>query len=298
MPPRPSWSGYLKLSLISVPVKAYTATGSGVAIPLHQLHEECHSRIKYVKTCPIHGEVTKDEIVSGYEFAKGEYVVIDTDELDKLRSERDKSISVETFVSEGTIDPIYHSGRTYYLVPDGPVGQKPYALLLKTMQESHVQAVAQVVISQREQLVLLRPIEQLLGMTVLEYAARIKKPDGLEDEISKAAGTASELNLMKTLIEALTREDFDIASYTDKYVERLSQLIEAKVEGKELVSPPQSEEPHVINLMDALKASVKRVKDETGMSETAPARPPNKMAASAPKRSAAAKKPAKRKKSG
>jgi hypothetical protein len=95
------------------------------AVPLNQIHEECGSRIRYKKTCPIHGEVSNDEIVSGYQFAKGQYVVIDPDELDQLRSERDKSIAVDRFIPAGAVDPIYHSGRTYYLVPDGPIGQKP-----------------------------------------------------------------------------------------------------------------------------------------------------------------------------
>src|SRR5579872_6933565 len=99
MAARASWKGYLRLSLVSVPVQAFTASASGHGkIQLHQIHEECHSRIKYKKTCPIHGEVSNDEIVSGYEYAKGQYVIIDPDELDKLRTESDKAIQISTFV--------------------------------------------------------------------------------------------------------------------------------------------------------------------------------------------------------
>ncbi len=122
--------GFLKLSLVSVPVKAYTATtNSGGEIHLNQLHAECHSRIQYKKSCPIHGEVPQKDIVSGYEHAKDQYVVIDTDELEKLRTEDDKAITIDTFIEPDALDPVYLSGTTYYLLPDGPIGQKPYAVL-------------------------------------------------------------------------------------------------------------------------------------------------------------------------
>ena len=107
MAPRSTWKGYLKLSLVSVPVKAYTASNASTAqIHLNQLHAECHSRINYKKTCPIHGEVSNEDIVSGYEFAKGQYVVVDVAELDKLRTENDKAINLGAFVKADQIDPV------------------------------------------------------------------------------------------------------------------------------------------------------------------------------------------------
>src|SRR6266446_1515260 len=120
MAARSSWKGFLKLSLLSVPVKAYTATaGGGSEIHLNQIHAECNSRIQYKKVCPIHGEVKSDEIVSGYEYSKGQYVLIDTDELGKLRTEDDKAINIDTFINAEALDPIYYQGKTYYLIPDG-----------------------------------------------------------------------------------------------------------------------------------------------------------------------------------
>jgi DNA end-binding protein Ku len=298
MPARSTWKGYLKLSLVSLPVKAYTASSSGGSeISLNQLHQECHSRIKYLKSCPIHGEISGDEIVSGYEYSKGQYVIVDTAELEKLRTESDKSVTVDTFVPSDAIDPVYHSGKTYYLVPDGPIGQKPYALIRQSMVEEGLHAVAKVVMSGKEQLVLLRPIEQLLGMTVLEYDTRVKKPSAFEDELQETESSEEELKLTKTLMGALVREDFDIAQYKDVYTERLAQLIEAKVEGKELVAPPAVQEPHVINLMEALKESVKRVQPSAKAKQPAAARkkPAPKKAASARERTAAT--PKKKKKS-
>jgi DNA end-binding protein Ku len=234
--------------------------------------------------------VSNDEIVSGYEYAKGQYVVIDPDELDKLRTESDKSINVDTFVPADSVDPVYHSGKTYYLVPDGPVGQKPYALLRDTMAESNLNAIAQVVLSKREQLVLLRPIEKLLGMTVLEYHAQVKQPAAFEDELTETASSEDELQLARTLIEGMASDEVDLSQYKDTYVEKLTALIEAKVEGKELVTPPAEESPQVINLMDALKASVQQIKAPT-KAAAAQRKPARKMAASAkePKKAAAPK---------
>src|SRR5579871_6300548 len=130
MAPRSSWKGYLRLSLVSVPVQAINAMASeGGKIHLHLLHSKCHNRIRYEKVCPIHGEVPNDEIVHGYEHAKGQYVVIEDEDVDQLRSEADKAINIDTFVSPSEIDPLYFDGRTYYLLPDGPMGAKPYAVL-------------------------------------------------------------------------------------------------------------------------------------------------------------------------
>src|ERR1044072_784241 len=146
MAARSSWKGFLKLSLVSIPVKAYTATtSSGRDIRLNQLHAECHSRINYKKTCPVHGEIPNDQIVSGYEFAKGQYVVIDTDELDKLRSPAEKAVTIQSFVERDDVPDRYLCGRTLYLVPDGLVGQKPYNLLHRVMTESGRVGFAQVV---------------------------------------------------------------------------------------------------------------------------------------------------------
>src|SRR5438445_448220 len=158
---RSNWEGFLRFNLISVPVRAYSASTTGRGkIAFHQIHKGCGSRIKYKKVCPIHGEVSKDEIVSGYEIAKGEYVIVDPEELDKLRTENDKAISIDTFIRPESIDPIYFSERSYYLAPNGKVGQKPFAVLQKVMQDEKRFAVAQVVFAGREQLVLLRPVDK------------------------------------------------------------------------------------------------------------------------------------------
>jgi DNA end-binding protein Ku len=276
MPARSSWKGFLKLSLVSVPVKAYTATASGGGeIHLNQLHAECHSRINYKKVCPIHGEVSNDQIVSGYEHAKGQYVIVDTDELDKLRSEDDKAINIGEFIAPEQLDPIYATGKSYYLIPDGPVGQKPYGVLHDGMVELNRQAIASVVMHGKEQVVQLRPIDGLLVMTILSYDHQITKPAAFESEITKPAVVPEELKLVKTLIQASTAKKFDFSKYQDVYTQKLTKLIEAKVAGEEIVAPPVHEHAQVINLMDALRQSVAQA--QKGEAES---KPPKKMAPS------------------
>jgi DNA end-binding protein Ku len=279
MPARSSWKGFLKISLVALPVKAYTATNtSGSEIHLNQLHAECHSRINYKKTCPIHGEVTNDQIVSGYEHSKGQYVVVDTDELDKLRTEDEKAINIDVFIRPDALDPIYSTGRTYYLVPDGPVAQKPYAVLHQGMMQLKRHAIAQVVMQGKEQVVLVRPMDGLLIMTLLSYDNQITKPATFEDEITKSAIEPEELKLAETLIEASTPKKLDFTKYKDVYTEKLAKLIEAKVAGEEIVAPPVHEHAQIINLMDALKQSVAQA--QKAGSPKAEAKPPKKLAAS------------------
>jgi DNA end-binding protein Ku len=278
MAARSSWKGFLKLSLVSIPVKAYTATtSSGGEIHLNQLHAECHSRIQYKKTCPLHGEVSQDQIVSGYEHAKGQYVIVDTDELEKLRTEDDKAIKIDVFIDPSAIDVSYLSGKTYYLVPDGPIAQKPYAVLREGMVQQKRYAIAQVVMHGKEQVVLVRPIDSLLAFSILSYDPQVTKPSTFEDEIPKLEGTPEELKLIKTLIDASTAKKFDYSRYKDTYTEKLTTLIEAKIQGKEIVAPPIHEQAQIINLMDALKQSVAKVQQAAPEVEAAP---PKKMAAS------------------
>lgn len=255
-PPRTSWKGFLRLSLISVPVKAYTAHDTGGEVRLNQLHAGCNARVRYKKVCPEHGELTNEDIVSGYETSKDSYVVIDPDELSKLRPQSDRSVAIEGFVPPEQIDPIYHAGRTYYLLPDGPAGEKPYALLHEGMEQGGVVALAQVVIAGREQLVMVRPLGRLLAMTVLSVSARIKDKGEFEGELSDQTLTKEELSLTRTLIDASTIQDFQYGRFEDAYTEHLKQLIALKVAGQEVVAAPDLEEPKIINLMDALKKSV------------------------------------------
>jgi len=282
MAARSSWKGYLKFSLISLPVKAYSARASGGSIALHQLHAKCHRRIKYKKTCPIHGEVSKDEIVSGYEYADGQYVVIEPAELDQLRTEADRAINVDAVVPLKSIDPLYFTDKSYYLVPDGAVGQKPFVLIQKALADDNLAAIARAVLFGREELVLIRPVENVIALTAMRYESEVTHAESVADEVESPELAREEVELTKTLVKAFSKKKVSIAAYQDEYVSHLTQLIEAKVAGKEIVTPPQTEQAHVINLMDALKKSVA----QAGGQEK---KPRGKMAASSRRRTNAAK---------
>src|SRR5262249_38519257 len=181
-------------------------------------------------------------------------------------------------------------------VPDGPVAQKSYVVLQKAMVELGRYAIARVVMHGKEQVVWLRPMDDLLSMTILNYDNEVAKPSAFEEEIIKPAIEADELKLAKTLIEASTAQQLDYAKYKDLYTEKLTQLVEAKVAGKEIVAAPVHEHAHIINLMDALRQSVAKVQGSATVA--ASAKPPKKMAASRKLETGAAQKPARKRKSG
>jgi DNA end-binding protein Ku len=255
-PSRTSWKGFLKLSLISVPVKAFTANDTAGEVHLNQLHKGCNSRVRYLKVCPEHGELKSEAIVSGYEHQKGSYVVVDPDELDKLRTKTDRAVSIDGFIPADAVDGMYFAGKAHYLVPDGVAGARPYALLCQGMKQNGVCAIAQVVMAGREQLVLLRPHGRLLVMTGLHYPARVRKAAEFEGEVEDIAFKPEEVALTNTLIAASKLAAFDLDAYQDQYVTKLKRLIDLKVAGQEIVAAPDREEPKILNLMDALKKSV------------------------------------------
>jgi DNA end-binding protein Ku len=277
---RSSWKGHIRLSLVSIPVKAFTASASGKEIRLNQLHDECKSRIRYLKSCPQHGEVSGDEIVKGYEFAKDQYVIVDEDELDELRTENDRAINIDAFVEPDQVELLYLSGKTYFLAPDGPIGQKPYGLLLEAMKSEKVISVAQVVLHGREQLVVLRPLGRLICMEVLYFKDQVKSPADFEEEVDETDFTKDELDLTKKLIAATKADEFEISKYENVYYTKLKELIEAKIEGKEIVAPPDEQPERVINLMDALRASVARAQDAAPVKKVAKSSTSRKKSAS------------------
>lgn len=283
---RISWKGFLRVSIVAVPVRAYTATASDQGkTKFNQLHEPpCNSRIRYKKTCPEHGEVSSDEIVLGVEVGEGNYVVVDPDEVETLRPEREKhSVLVDAFTPAGTVDPIYYGDKTYYLAPDGKAAYTAYQLVRDVMAEDGMEAVGQVVLSSREQIVLVRPVGRLLTMTTLRYAAQVKPASEFEELVQDAEVGKKEMAAARQVIGSLARNDLEIAEYKDVYQERLAELVEAKTEGHDLVTPSEDgDEPRVLSFMDAIKTKVEQVKR--------PSKPKRKMASSRASGSKAASK--------
>lgn len=229
MPARAAWKGFLNIHQLQVPVKAFTAVSSQPEIALNQLHLGCGARVRQLKVCPIHGELTAAEIGAGYEFAEGQYLPLAADELQSLQAADTKEIAVDCFVAPETIDAAYHSGRTYYVVPDGPPGQRPFQVVRAGLLQSGRIGVSRLVINHREQLVLLRPLGRLLALTVLEYPQRVRSPDEYAGEVTDVAISPREQELALQLIGALTPTEFDLSRYRDRYIDGLSDLIERKL---------------------------------------------------------------------
>jgi DNA end-binding protein Ku len=255
MATRPSWEGHLTFNLVSIPIKAFNAVGAGSGkIGFHLLHKGCNERIRYKKVCPVHGEVSNDEIVSGYEYQKGQYVVVEKDEKGELRETDDKAISIDTFVTPDAIDPIYFSGRTYYLVPNGPAAQKPYAVMFEAMRAHDRLAIARLVLSGRGHIAVVRPFGKLLGMTLLAFEDQVKPPGPFEAEVGSPGVSSAERKLAEALLDSAT-SDFDLHHYKDDYAEKLAKLVQSKTRRK--LGKNGSRAPAAVgDLMDALRRSL------------------------------------------
>lgn len=265
MPPRPTWKGYLKVSLVNIPVKVYPATEASATIAFNQLHEECQTRINLKKWCPkCERDVTSAEIVKGYEFEKGRWVVVSDEDIAKVRTESTKVINLVQFAGEDEIDPMYVD-RTYYLVPDGGMATDAYAVMRDGMQGKV--GVGKVAIHGRESLVAVKPHKQGLVMYTLHHSAEIRTIDQI-DELREVRGKVApaEMKLARQVIESFEGE-LDLADYKDEYQEGLRQIIDAKVAGEEIIAPAEEAPPKVVDLMEALRRSLDQV--SSGKKKTA-----------------------------
>lgn len=254
---RASWRGMLRFGLVAFPVQAFNALlPQHGHVAFHQLHAKCHSRIRHEKTCPLHGPVTNDEIVSGYEYARGKYVIVDEEELDELRTAKEKSLTIDSFVEPDLIDPIYFDGRMYYLAPYGDEGMEPYAVFLAALAKQQRVGVGTMVFSGREHVVLVRPLEDVLHLAMLNYADEIKEPNDAAVHLPPVRGADKKVKLAEQLIESMTEDALDLSKYEDRYHEKVEEFINAKLEDREVVKPAEDEPAEVINLMDALRKSV------------------------------------------
>lgn len=248
---RPSWSGLLQLSLVSVPVKAYPAVSTSDAVHFNQLHADCGQRIRYEKRCPVHGAVDAAAIVKGYPYARDQYVVVEPAELDKLRPAQDRALRLERFVEARHVDPVLFAGRSLFLAPDGLAAQQPYTVLTEALRQRDRWAVGHVVLSGHRQVVVVRPTSHGLIVDVLHYPAQVRSSPAA---IGPKAAAPEELALAGVLIDQASGP-VDWSHYRDDSAAELRALIEAKLAGRPLTNP--ADEPaRVLSLLDALKQSV------------------------------------------
>ena len=299
---RAIWKGAVSFGLVSIPVKLYTATEEK-DVSFHQVHREDGGRIRYKRVCQIDGEeVAYADIAKGYELPSGETVVLTDDDFADLPLTSSRVVDVLSFVPLEQVDPIYFA-KSYYLEPEKNA-TKPYVLLRDALQQADSVALVKVAIRTRESLATLRVRDGVLVLETMVWPDEVRTPDfGFLDE--DVTVRPQELAMAESLIESMTG-DFDPDLYHDEYREALEKVIEAKIEGREVVEQPVQEEDtgSVVDLMAALRASVAAAKkgrgeadDDEAPAKKAPARkaPAKKTAAKAPAKKAAAKKtPAKK----
>jgi DNA end-binding protein Ku len=257
MAARPTWKGFLKVSLVNIPVKVFPATESSSSISFNQLHALCQTRIQQKRWCPhCNREVPLSEIAKGYEFEKGHYVILEEGDFEKVRPESTRIIDLVQFAEDSAIDPMYVD-RTYYLAPDGGVAAEAFAVMREGMKGKV--GVGKLALYGREYLVAVRPYERGIAMHTLHHAAEIRKIDQI-DELSSVPAKVKpeEIQLARQVIETFERP-LDLSTYKDEYREGLQQIINAKIAGREVVAPEVEAPPRVVNLMDALRKSLDTV---------------------------------------
>jgi DNA end-binding protein Ku len=263
---RAIWSGSISFGMVSIPVKLFGATESK-DISFHLLHATCGTRLKQLRWCPTDEvEVPWSETVRGYEYAKDQYVILTDEDFESLPLPSKHTIDLTAFVKESEIDPVYYE-KSYYLAPDERA-EKPYALLLKAMEEKQLTALATITIRKKEQLCAIRPREGAIMLETLYYPDEVRQP---EVDLEGSKVNERELEMAFTLIDLL-RKPFEPEEYHDHYREALAQLIDAKLEGREVVKAPAAKETQVIDLADALRRSVEAAKK--GGKSKAPAKAP------------------------
>ena len=263
MAPRPNWKGFLKLSLVSCAVALYPATSTSQRVRFNIINRETGNRIRNEVVDAETGEpVASDERVKGYEVEKGQYILLDEDELDNVALESTHTIDIDEFIPMSEVDRIYLD-ESYYLVPQDDVAQEAFAVIREAMRKEDLAGLARVVVYRRERLLLLRPRGKGLLATTLRYKNEVRKEEDYFDDIPSTKVPADMLKLATHILET-KKGKFDPAKFEDRYEAALLDLIKAKRAGKKPIAVSEPGPSNVINLMDALRRSAK---SESGKSE-------------------------------
>src|SRR6266480_2183394 len=235
MPARATWKGYLKVSLVTIPIKVFPATEASATISFNQLHGECQTRIQQKRWCPhCNREVSNSEIAKGYEFEKGRYVVLSEDDFEKVRPESTRVIDLVQFADASSIDPMYVD-RTYYLAPDGGMAADAFAVMRDGMQGKV--GIGKLALYGREYLVAVRPFQRGIVMHTLHHAAEMRGIDSV-DELNAVPATVKpeEMKLARQVIQTF-EQPLNLADYKDEYRDGLQRIIDKKIAGEEIVAP-------------------------------------------------------------
>lgn len=250
---RATWSGMISFGLVNIPVKLFAAARDQ-DISFHQMHKEDSGRVRYDKVCKVcNNTLGKDEIVKGYEYRKGQYVILTDEELDSVNLKTAKTIAITNFVDASEVDPIEFE-RAYYVAPDEN-GDRAYVLLRQALAQENKVGIGKVSMGSREKLAAIRLSGDTLVLETMYFADEIVKAEGIGIPAPDFQVSESELDLAKVLIEHMAAP-FDPNAYHDEYEQALKDLINKKIEGEEVTAPPEPEPTKVIDIMAALKASL------------------------------------------
>ena len=277
MAPRASWKGYIKLSLVSCPVRLYPAVSANEKIRFNQLHKDTHNRINMKPVDPELGLVERSDLVRGYEYEDKQYIIIDDEDLEAVRIESNHTLNIEAFVDESEVDVIYQDSP-YYLAPDGKMAEETFAVLRDAMQAAGKVAIARLVMSSRERVVTIGAREKGMFVTTLRDPREVRSTAAYFDEIPDVKTDPEMLQLAEKLIEQKVTK-FDPAQYEDRYESALMEMIKEKLKGHKPIIAAAPERGNVINLMDALKASLGEAKPAAKSKAKAPAAAPVKESA-------------------
>ena len=255
---RAIWKGHLRVSLISIPVAVHNAVSAQERISFNQLHKGCNLRLKQQMICPKHGNVERTDIVKGYEYDKDQYLLIDEEDLERLKQATSKTIEITQFISENELDPMYLDAP-YYVLPDGPIGEQAYRVMREALAKTHKVGIGQFVMGQRTHVVALQAHDRGFLMTTLRAADEVRRPEEYFSDIANGEVPKSELKLATDLIGNFT-EPLDTSEFKDRYQEGLKELISAKLAGKEPQIVEQPEVDRTLNFMKALEESLKAAK--------------------------------------
>ena len=256
---RAIWKGHIRFSLVTIPVRVYNAVDNDQKISFNQLHRECNGSVGYDKRCKkCNKVVTKDDIVKGYQYEPDQYVVVEPSDLEKIKLKSTKIIEIEGFINAREVSPLLFESP-YFAGPDGPVAGKAYALLSQTLKESGKVGIGKVVLRDREDVVLIAPMESGLVLYKLRYSHEIKAMKDVPQIEEQKVGK-DQLKLARNLVDSMATT-YKKLTLEDTYHEALKEMIEAKISGKEIVTVTEEPKP-VVDIMTALKQSIEQAKSQ------------------------------------
>jgi DNA end-binding protein Ku len=281
---RAIWKGHIRFSLVTIPIRVYNAIDSGQTISFNLLSKEGHNPVSYEKKDKVTGQPLRSEdIVKGYQYEPGQFVIVDDEDFNKVRLKSTKVIEIEGFVSAEEVHPTLFDAP-YFIGPDGEVAAKTYALLSETLKETGRVGVGRVVLRDRETVVLLTPEKKGILMYKLRYPNEVRSISEVPQLLENIKVEKEQLKLSKMLVESMAKQFVDIPM-KDNYQGALREMIQAKIEGKEIVILKEEEAP-VVDIMSALKASIEQAKKKPMEKAKGPAAKEEKKAVKAPKKKA------------